>query len=93
MTVRVVFTEPSLRDKEEPDLPPLIAGRDLVNNLFPEPSTEIKEPPLSKQGKGPVCEEELLGVSSYPNIYGHRWIAPAKNLQPFGANWPGAMPR
>ena len=66
MTVRVVFTEPPLRDKEEPGLPPLFAGWDLINNLSPMPNGKRKESPLSKQGKGPVCEEELLGEESIP---------------------------
>ena len=61
MALRVIFTKPLLRDMEEPGLPHLVAGRDLIDDLSPLPSGERKEPSLSKQSKGPVCEEELLG--------------------------------
>ena len=61
MALRVIFINPPLRYVEERDLPPLVAGRDLISDLSPRPSGERKEPSLSKQSKRPVCEEELLG--------------------------------
>ena len=66
MALMVVFTEPLLRYVEESSLPTLIAGQDLINDLSPGLRGERKEPPLSKQCKGPVCEEELLGGEFIP---------------------------
>ena len=55
---------------EELGIPPLVAGRDLINDFSPGPSEERKEPPLPKQNKWPICKEKLLGGELIPE---HLW--------------------